>query len=198
MLRCGLLDKIHFRKMSPLFDKCNCTRSASNRHSTRHPTPDTHTRVQADVHYNRAILLDKLGRFDESVAASGEACALRPEWAEAHYNMGQTYDDMGRLESAIVCYENACRLRYVVVKRPSSNKHTHDDEISSKIYNRDPVASSIPSIHLVLLALGLALGLALTPTLTIVLACADSDTHYRPRLRSRPLHMKAGLGGRAA
>ena len=58
-------------------------------------------------------MLDKLGRFDESVAASGEACALRPEWAEAHYNMGQTYDDMGRLESAIVCYENACRLRYV-------------------------------------------------------------------------------------
>ena len=28
--------------------------------------------AQADVHYNRAILLDKLGRFDESVAASGE------------------------------------------------------------------------------------------------------------------------------
>ena len=38
--------------------------------------------VQAypEAHYNRAILLDRLGRFEESVAASAEATRLRPNW----------------------------------------------------------------------------------------------------------------------
>ena len=66
----------------------------------RHHT--THVRVRAHTHTHPT---------PRSVAASSEATAARPDWAEAHYNMGQTYDDMGRLENAIACYETACRLR---------------------------------------------------------------------------------------
>ena len=70
---------------------------AYKRNSNKHP----------ETHYNLAILLDQLGRYEESIASSRAALQCRPHWAEAHYNLGQTYDACGNLEQAVKCYASA-------------------------------------------------------------------------------------------
>ncbi len=65
----------------------------------------------ADAHCNLGIALQKLGRFDESLASYDKALALEPRYAEAHYNRGIVLKELKRFEEAIESYDKALAIK---------------------------------------------------------------------------------------
>jgi tetratricopeptide (TPR) repeat protein len=61
----------------------------------------------ADALNNRAVVLWRLGRFDEAVAGFDAALAVKPDYVEAHYNRGNTLRDMLRLDEAKQSFDHA-------------------------------------------------------------------------------------------
>jgi tetratricopeptide (TPR) repeat protein len=77
----------------------------------------------ADVHYRRALLLDRLGRHDDAVVAFEKAIRLAPREIRYHHGLGFTLETMGRRTDAIQCFKRALE-----VERPKRwpSEHEHD------------------------------------------------------------------------
>ncbi|MGB8601656.1 MAG: tetratricopeptide repeat-containing glycosyltransferase family protein [Rhizomicrobium sp.] len=64
----------------------------------------------APLHLNRANILSRLERFDEALAAYGQALALSPGYAEAFNNRGALLRELGRPAEALADYDKAVAL----------------------------------------------------------------------------------------
>jgi len=64
----------------------------------------------ADYHANRGLILFKLDRDEESVAALRTALALRPEFPTALYNLANSLQRLKRTDEAMACYQRALAL----------------------------------------------------------------------------------------
>lgn len=65
---------------------------------------------RAALHHNRATVLQRLHRHQESLAAHERAQGLGLDVADAHYNHGNTLQSLGRLEEASAAYRRALQL----------------------------------------------------------------------------------------
>lgn len=63
--------------------------------------------TRSALHHNRAVLLHRLGRHDESRQAHQQALALGQDDADAHYNFGNTLQALGEFEDAVQAYGRA-------------------------------------------------------------------------------------------
>lgn len=66
---------------------------------------------RADAHQRLAVVLRKLDRFDESLAASQEALRLRPDYGEALVNVGNIYYRRGDQQAALETLTKALKLQ---------------------------------------------------------------------------------------
>ncbi len=64
---------------------------------SKHPTND--------VRYNAALVMNRLGMFEESLKMTDEIIQIEPEWAESRYLRGNTLLRLGRSKEAINEYE---------------------------------------------------------------------------------------------
>lgn len=65
----------------------------------------------AEAHNNRALILNRLGRYDEALASYGHAIALKPQLAELYNNRGVTLQQMERYDDALADYDKAIELK---------------------------------------------------------------------------------------
>jgi tetratricopeptide (TPR) repeat protein len=65
----------------------------------------------AVVHYNRALELERQGRYDDAVKAYQEALRLDANDADAHVRMGLLLRELGRDEEANKAFQAALSLR---------------------------------------------------------------------------------------
>lgn len=66
----------------------------------KHPT-------HAHTINNRGVILAKLGRVDDAIAAQKEALRVAPEFAKAHTDLGLLYYSQGNRVNAAACFESA-------------------------------------------------------------------------------------------
>jgi tetratricopeptide (TPR) repeat protein len=66
--------------------------------------------ASSELHNNRGIALDKLGRFEEALASYDRALALRPDNSQAHNNRGAVLLELRRVEEALGSFERAIAL----------------------------------------------------------------------------------------
>ncbi|MFH0799581.1 MAG: tetratricopeptide repeat protein [Pseudomonadota bacterium] len=59
---------------------------------------------------NRGLVLYKLGRLDEALAAYDSALAINSNDAEVHLNRGNVLDDLGQLDEALAAYDRALAI----------------------------------------------------------------------------------------
>ncbi len=64
----------------------------------------------AGMHFNHAVVLQRAGRLDESIAAYRHALRIQPTYREAYENLGVALADSGDGTGARGAYENAIRL----------------------------------------------------------------------------------------
>ncbi len=63
---------------------------------------------QYDYSYgDKALILDKMGRFDESLDMYSKALQLNPKNPITWYNNGLTYLNLQKIDEAIKCFDNA-------------------------------------------------------------------------------------------
>jgi tetratricopeptide (TPR) repeat protein len=62
------------------------------------------------AYYNRALIFDKMGRFDKAIEDYDKAIAVNPFWSAAYYNRALIFDRMGRFDKAIEDYDKAIAL----------------------------------------------------------------------------------------
>jgi tetratricopeptide (TPR) repeat protein len=65
----------------------------------------------AEDYCNRGMILTRLGKTDEAIAALKKALAIRPEFFEAFYNLGIAYREQDRPADAIDVYRRALALQ---------------------------------------------------------------------------------------
>ena len=65
---------------------------------------------RAALHHNRAVLLQRLARPGEALAAHDRALALGLVAPDAHYNRGNSLQSLGRSAEALAAYREALRL----------------------------------------------------------------------------------------
>lgn len=65
------------------------------------------TPLRAALHHNRGVLLHRLARPAEALAAHTEALRLGLDAADAHYNCGNSLQSLGRSAEALVAYRAA-------------------------------------------------------------------------------------------
>ena len=65
---------------------------------------------RAALHHNRAVLLQRLARHGEALAAHDRALALGLVAPDAHYNRGNSLQSLGRSAEALAAYREALRL----------------------------------------------------------------------------------------
>ena len=56
------------------------------------------------AYYNRGMVCNKLGRYQEAIADYTTAIKINPDDADAYVNRGAAYDDLGRYQEAIADY----------------------------------------------------------------------------------------------
>ncbi len=64
----------------------------------------------AIVHYNRAVELERTGRYEQAVTEYQEAVRLDPSDADAHVHLGLLLRELGRDEDANKAFEAALAL----------------------------------------------------------------------------------------
>ncbi len=62
------------------------------------------------LHHNRGVLLQRLARPSDALAAHDRALALGLVAADAHYNRGNSLQSLGRSDEAMLAYQAALRL----------------------------------------------------------------------------------------
>jgi tetratricopeptide (TPR) repeat protein len=67
--------------------------------------------THALAHFNRACVLQDLGRREEALAAYDRALELRADYAEAHANRGTLLEALGRPLDALAAYDAALALK---------------------------------------------------------------------------------------
>ena len=55
----------------------------------------------ADLHFNRAIVLEDLARIDDAIDAYRRALDVRPDFADAHWNLARLYESGGADQLAL-------------------------------------------------------------------------------------------------
>ena len=65
----------------------------------------------AEAWNNKGITLNKLGRFEEVLAAYDKAIDIKPDYTEAWYNKGITLYKLGRFEEALAAYDKAIDIK---------------------------------------------------------------------------------------
>ena len=70
----------------------------------------------AIVHYNRALSLERSGRYEEAVAAYRESIRLDPTDIDAHVNLGFVLRELGRDAEANAAFQAALALRTAGVR----------------------------------------------------------------------------------
>ena len=63
-----------------------------------------------EIHNNRGLALQDMGRLDAALAAFEHAIGLQPEAAAAHHNRGDALAELGRLDGALAAFAEALRL----------------------------------------------------------------------------------------
>lgn len=63
----------------------------------------------ADLQNTHGLVLYKLNKTDDALAAFQNAAQLQPSFAEAHYNLGEVYDRLNRENEATASYKEAMR-----------------------------------------------------------------------------------------
>ena len=61
------------------------------------------------AYYNRGIVLNNLGRYDEAIQAFDSVVALRPDISNAYLNRGVARDETGDGAGAVADYDEALR-----------------------------------------------------------------------------------------
>lgn len=64
----------------------------------------------AEVHNNRAAVLQLMKRYEEALTSYDRAIAIKPDYTTAHFNRGLTLKQMNRVEQALASYDAALRL----------------------------------------------------------------------------------------
>ena len=55
----------------------------------------------ADLHYNRAVVLEDLARIDDALAAYERCLAIEPGYADAHWNVARLHEQRGGTQQAL-------------------------------------------------------------------------------------------------
>lgn len=63
------------------------------------------------LQYNMGVVLGRLGRVPDAIAALEEAARINPDYTEAHYNLGIYLKQTGRLDEAMAHYREAVRVK---------------------------------------------------------------------------------------
>ena len=63
-----------------------------------------------EVHYNLALVLKELDRFEEAEASYKKAISLQPNYFKAHNNLGSILEKLGRSDEAELSYRQAIAL----------------------------------------------------------------------------------------
>ncbi len=79
----------------------------------------------AAMHYNRAVILDRLQRGTEAEAALREAIRQKPDFFAAHNDLGNKLLLSGRLDEAMACFKKLLELRPGNAKALTSIGNTH-------------------------------------------------------------------------
>ncbi len=67
--------------------------------------------AQSDLlHYNRAVLLERLAKLEEAAASYLQSVTLNPHNEDAHYGRATTLERLGRLEEAEMAYRRCLEL----------------------------------------------------------------------------------------
>jgi Protein of unknown function (DUF1566)/TPR repeat len=74
-----------------------------------HPVPDLLT-LKADVPLNTARLSFQAGRYQDAIAQSQGALAIKPELADAYWGIGISYGMLGQWDQAISNLESALKI----------------------------------------------------------------------------------------
>src|SRR5580693_1077954 len=64
----------------------------------------------AEIHNNRAAILQLMKRYEEALAGYDRAIAIKPEYVIAHSNRGLTLKQMNRHDEALASYDKALAL----------------------------------------------------------------------------------------
>jgi tetratricopeptide (TPR) repeat protein len=72
--------------------------------------PERHRLHRSVLHHNRAQLLGRMGRYDESLAEFGTVLEFDPNYQEYWFDRGNIHYELGHLDEAAADYEQAVRL----------------------------------------------------------------------------------------
>ncbi len=70
------------------------------------------TQKFTNSHYNRAMIHEKLGHYDQAITNYNKAIDLNPDFALAYYSRGTTYQMLEDYERAIKDFEKYLELSH--------------------------------------------------------------------------------------
>ena len=76
-----------------------------------------------DAHYNRAVVLQDLRRFEDAIAGYDQTLAFKPDYAAAHNNRGVALQELGRCEEAVASYDRALAVKARLRRRAQQPRH---------------------------------------------------------------------------
>ncbi len=87
----------------------------ANRHNFNDALKCFEKAIEIDPKYDfsygdKALILDKMGRFDESLEMYSKALELNPKNSITWYNNGLTYLNLQKIGEAIRCFDNAISI----------------------------------------------------------------------------------------
>ena len=65
---------------------------------------------KAEIFFNLALVLKKIGNYDDAITNYNKAIRLKPDYFKAHNNLGVIFSDLRKFSEALLSFEKALKI----------------------------------------------------------------------------------------